>query len=188
MQHDLDHHWSHLYNQGRDFTLASSGQISKFLTFVSPTAPKTCLDIGCGTGQLTRELYHRGYAVVGVDASSSAVKLAGSFTTVSSSKLSYQQLDIEQDGLSDLPHAPYGLITCKLVYAFIKDKPALLEKVQQLLAPDGVFVVITPLSDIVPPEKKNIVASEEDMRLLATSFRQVAKYDEAGMTYLILRD
>ncbi|HWZ66004.1 MAG TPA: class I SAM-dependent methyltransferase [Patescibacteria group bacterium] len=76
MQQNTDQHWSNLYDQGRDYLLASHQAISKYLERVDPPAPKTVLDIGCGTDQLTRELYHRGYRVVGVDVSTSAISTA----------------------------------------------------------------------------------------------------------------
>lgn len=61
MSSPTDQHWSKLYEQGRDFRLISSNEINRFLRHVSPDTPKTNLDLGSGTGQLTRELYHRGY-------------------------------------------------------------------------------------------------------------------------------
>lgn len=58
-----DANWSRPYDQGRDFRPISTPELDKPLSFVKPTAPKTALDIGCGTSQLTRELYHRGYTI-----------------------------------------------------------------------------------------------------------------------------
>lgn len=81
--------------------------------------------------------------------------------------------------------APYGLITCKLVYAFIEDKPAFLKRVKRLLAPEGLFVVVTPLPEHVPAEKIEIAASADDVALLSSSFDVVAQYEERGLTYFL---
>jgi SAM-dependent methyltransferase len=182
---NVDNWWSDIYDQGRDFTLAASHEISKFLGFAHPALPKTALDIGCGTGQLTRELYHRGYKTVGIDASTSAIQIACSLTVVPPEQLSYVRFDIERNEPGKLPHAPYGLITCKLVYAFIEDKPTFLKRVKQLLAPEGLFVVVTPLPEHVPPEKIEIAASADDVALLSSAFDVVAQYEERGLTYFL---
>jgi len=129
-------------------------------------------------------LYHRGYRAVGIDASENAIRIARSLTTAPSEKLSYVLFDIERDELSDLPDAPYGLITCKLVYAFIKDKPAFLKRVNELLAPQGTFVVITPLPEDTPPDKQHIaVPYEKTLQELRTVFPHVDTYREQSLTY-----
>ncbi|HWZ65204.1 MAG TPA: class I SAM-dependent methyltransferase [Patescibacteria group bacterium] len=182
---DIDSHWSNLYDQGRDYLLASHQAISKYLERVDPSAPKAVLDIGCGTGQLTRELYHRGYKVIGIDVSASAVKLARSFSVVTPNKLDYLRFDIEQGDLSKLPLAPYGLITCKLVYAFIKDRPNFLQKISQELAPNGTFIIITPLPDDAPDKLAITVPYQRTMDELSAVFADVKSFREQGITYFV---
>lgn len=151
---NLNAYWNHCYDSGRDFITIGPQSLTTLLSYVKKDQSKNCLDIGCGSGQLTRELQHRGYRCVGVDASSSAIKLAQSATT--SADITYLHLDIEQANPADLPNQPYSLITCKLVYAFIINKPNFLANVCDLLADQGTFVVITPLKPDVPPEKSAI--------------------------------
>lgn len=100
--------------------LARSQDITRFLSYADSDTPKTVLDIGSGTGQLTRELFHRGYKCVGIDVSLSAVKMAESLTVVPQASVTYLHFDIENDDLGKLPRASYGLITCKLVYASLR--------------------------------------------------------------------
>ena len=182
---EIDVFWSGLYDQGRDYTLIRSQEISNFLQYADPASPNTALDVGCGTGQLTRELWHRGYKVAGVDISESAIKIAQSLTVVPATELYYKRADIEQDAVADLPFQPYGLITCKLVYAFMRDKPAFLDNVVQLLDSKGVLVVITPLLETTPPEKKGIAASQEDVDLLRGRCDQIAWYEERELGYFV---
>lgn len=186
---DTDVYWSRLYDQGRDYTLLSSGVLTRLLSFADNAIPKTCIDIGCGTGRLTRELYHRGYQCVGVDASTSAIRLASQLTVVAREQLRYVRFDIEHDDTRKLPQQPYSLITCKLVYAFIQDKPAFVQKVKQLLAPGGIFVVITPHTDETPKERSEIAVGDRELKLLAENFQQLDMYkgDERGgaLTYFV---
>lgn len=177
--------WDDLYKQGRDYKLINSRKISSLLQYTDPHLRKVALDIGCGTGQLSRELYHRGYKVVGIDISNSAIEIARSLTTVSPGKLSYLSFDIERNVIATLPSQPYGLITCKLVYAFIRDKQVFLTKVASLLDNRGIFVVITPLLEQIPDEKKNIAVSSEDIELLRQHFEQIAWYEEGFLGYFI---
>jgi 2-polyprenyl-3-methyl-5-hydroxy-6-metoxy-1,4-benzoquinol methylase len=189
MNPSTDQHWSAVYKQGRDFQLISSQEIDRFLEYVTPETPKTCLDLGSGTGQLSRELYHRGYEVVGIDASHEAVRRAQQLTIVSSEQLLYLHADIERINLKDmaLPQAGFGVVTCKLVYAFIQDKPAFLEKVKSVLHPKGICVVITPMFEDVEVEKRPVATSDEDMKLLEAHFEKVAVYKSKGLTYFIGR-
>jgi hypothetical protein len=64
-----------------------------------------------------------------------------------------------------------------------------IEKVKQLLAPDGVFVVITPHTDDVPAERRSIAVNDSDLNLLSNAFRPLALYkgDEQGgpLTYFV---
>ncbi len=189
MSLSVDQHWSNIFKQGRDFQLVSSQEIDRFLSYTLPETPKTCLDLGCGTGQLTRELYHRGYKVIGVDASSEAVRRAKELTIVPDEELSYAQVDIEHDDLSEKAGslAPYGIVTCKLVYAFIKDKTAFLEKVKNVLHPEGVFVVITPMLEDVDESKKGIAIDNGALKLLKAHFKEVSIYKLNGLTYIVSR-
>jgi 2-polyprenyl-3-methyl-5-hydroxy-6-metoxy-1,4-benzoquinol methylase len=185
MMDDLQQHWNSYYKQNRDFKAVLTPGITKFLNYIPENAPKTTLDIGCGTGQLTRELWHRGFKTVGIDVSNTAIDIARSATIVPEESLDYTQFNIEQDNTSVLPFQPYGLITCKLVYAFMHDKPAFNNKVKQLLDPQGIFVIITPLAEQTPPEKHGITVTEDDITLLQKDFTQLERYDENGLCYFI---
>lgn len=184
-----DKYWSEIYDSGRDFSLIGSGTLTKLLSYAPIDAPKSCLDIGCGTGQLTRELFHRGYTCFGIDASKSAIRTACTLTTVPATRLSYSQFDVEVDDIEGLATKQFNLITCKLVYAFIKDKPSFLNKVKKLLTPGGIFVVITPHVDDTPAERQGIAVSEDEIKLLDSSFRQLDLYKDpmpgGALTYFI---
>lgn len=167
--------------------LASSQEITRFLQHVPDDAPRTALDIGCGTGQLSRELYHRGYRVVGVDASSSAITIARSLTTAPAAELRYIQRDVERTRLAKLPRRSYGLITCRLVFAFITDKGQFLRAVANVLAPKGALVIITPLLGHVPEQKRAIAVDPSATQALLEEFFAVEFYEERGEGVFICR-
>lgn len=123
-------------------------------------------------------------ATIGVDASASAIKLAKSLAVTPSAEMQYVHFDIEQDDIQELPEPSYALITCKSVYAFIKDKPAFLRKVRTLLAPSGVFGVSTWHVDDVPVERRAIAVGDGEFELLSSNFKTLARYkgDEPDMT------
>lgn len=173
-------YWNHLYDSGREYTLITQTALSTILSFTSDSLPKTCLDIGCGTGQLTRELYHRGYQCTGLDLSASAITIAASLTVVPHNELQYIRHDIAHDDLTKLPHGSYSIITCKLVYAFIPNKASFLERVRSLLTPGGTFVVVTPHTVETPPDRQGIAVADTDLALLATHFRQRALYKDSA--------
>lgn len=182
---NVDEYWSELYDQGRDFRLMTSEELTRLLSYADDPTIKSCLDIGCGTGQLTRELYHRGYSSVGIDASTSAIRIARSLTIVSNEQIQYTHMNIERDDLSALLRRGYALITCKLTYAFIEDKAAFLERVRRMLIPNGRFIVITPRLEDAPIERRDIAVNNEHLRLLSACFKEVALYKDHGLTYFI---
>ncbi len=181
---NTDQHWSNYYDQGKDFGLITAQAITKLLSYVDDDLPKTNLDIGCGTGQLTRELYHRGYTCLGVDASAKALEIARSLTMREG--LEYRQFDVEAEGIKSLSDQSYTLITCKLVYVFIKDKASFLSKVTSVLAERGIFVIITPLTTDVPPEKAGIAIDfDQTIDELRAAFKKVQLYPGQGVTYFV---
>lgn len=186
---NTDTYWSELYDNGRDFTLISGGTLSKLLSYTNSSLPKTCLDIGCGSGQLTRELYHRGYQCIGLDASVVAVQIASQQTVIPHNQLRYEHFDIEFDDFAKIPRQPYSLIVCKLVYAFIHDKPALIEHVNRLLAPGGIFIVITPHVDDTLAGRSGIAVGDNELELLANGFKQLDLYKgeerSGALTYFV---
>lgn len=141
---NLDTKWSKLYKEDKDYRPISTSHLTLILSFASRNVPETCLDIGCGTGGLTRELYHIGYSCVGIDASATAIHIANQATTHTES-LKYIQGNFETESFSAFKEQSFSLVTCKLVYAFIQDKPAFLKKARSLMRDEGTFILITPV-------------------------------------------
>ena len=182
---NVEKHWSKVYDSGRDFTLTTWEEISNFLAELDSSLPKTHLDIGCGTGQLTREMQHRGFTSVGIDASSVAIKIARSLTTAPVDELNYINANIEQEQLTNVGLSTYSVVTCRLVYAFIKDKTGFLRKVAELLDTKGVFVLATPLVNFMPEEKRGISVEDSDIVLVNKLFKLTRTFETGNIHYFI---
>ena len=181
----LDQHWSSQYAQGKDFKLARGSDVDFIVAHTNNSAQKIALDIGCGTGQLTRELYHRGFDCVGIDSSSEAIRLARNRTVQPS--LSYHKADILDASFDTIVgNKRFSLITCKLVLAFISDKSVLIEKIANLLLPKGTFVVITPVHEGGVKTPIGVDASATQ-RLLAHHFSDVTATTRDGLMYFVCK-
>lgn len=186
MNTQIDAHWTHYYGQGKDFGLITSQALTSVLSNIETNTKKVCLDIGCGTGQLTRELFHRGYECVGVDISSKAIETAKNHTGTPT--LHYLHFDIENDDVSTLPLQPYSLITCKLVFAFIKNKDNFIDNVRFVMAKGGSFVIITPTYKESSDTKPIAVDYEATLKLLDGTFKKVSTFELTdGLTCYVCR-
>ncbi|MEW2269389.1 class I SAM-dependent methyltransferase [Streptomyces griseofuscus] len=114
-----------------------------------PRQGRPALDIGSGDGSLARYLHHElGYRTTGIDCSPSAVELAAAhdINPGPSPGPAWQCVDITTDDVTVLAHPAYALITCRLVYRWIDDKPAFLDQIRRILALGGVFWVVTEIA------------------------------------------
>lgn len=92
-------------------------------------------------------------------------------------------MDFESDSLGN---TKFDLITCKLVFAFIKDASNFIERVRATLANDGAFVIITPTHEQVEEEKQNIAIDHKNtLELLEIKFTDVNHFELDGLTVYI---
>jgi len=125
-------HWNKVYKAGRKFT-----PVNEIVLDSLQLTGKTALDIGCGTGELTRQLKARGFDVTGIDPSDYAIEAAKSID----SDVEYLCAPFEQTALD----AKYDVITINKVLAFVKDPKEFLLKAKGLLKAGGKLVLITPV-------------------------------------------
>ena len=184
MNKTLDEHWSQYYRQGKDFVIASEQAVHLIANLTDQSPPKNCLDIGCGTGQLAQALNNRGFKVTAVDVSSEAVKLA---IVKNNSAVTFIHFDIENEDPKRLQDQPFSLITCKLVYAFINNKPKFLSMVKSLLKDKGLFVIIAPLINNVPGFKKGIAVDAAATKKLLQKFFAAETKTVDELEYFICR-
>ena len=96
------------------------------------------LDIGCGAGQLTRELVERGAVVTGIDVSPAMVEIArnrlGGLATFTIGALS-EPLPFESGS--------FDVVVASLVMHYIEEWTPVLKEILRVLTPDGSLALST---------------------------------------------
>lgn len=98
-----------------------------------PSGPTPALDVGCGTGELARELTRLGYRPIGIDASAKMLEAA-------------QGLLAARADASRLPFAngAFGLVTAIGVLEYLPDPLVGLSELARVTAPGGVLLATVP--------------------------------------------
>ncbi|WP_330336446.1 methyltransferase, FxLD system [Streptomyces sp. NBC_00557] len=137
-------YWEPLWAGGRRYREVTSTEAALLADHVGPGHGRPALDIGTGEGSHARRLHQPGYRTIGIDFAPSAI--AAARNTQQSNGPAWHLTDFVSDDLSALPDATYAVVTCRLVYRWIDDKAAFLDRVRQVLAPDGTFWVVTEVA------------------------------------------
>lgn len=153
--------WDLQYKNDRDYAWLSTSKLTHVLNQIGAPKSSRALDIGCGTGQLCRDLAHRGFIVKGLDYSDTAIYQARQSTILPADTIHFDVCDIEKDEI----HAEdkFDVIFCKYVFAFIASKEIFLQKIASLKTNTGVFVVISPDLTSLPDAKRHISMDHQDI-------------------------
>ena len=143
--------WDEVYRSGHDFGVLHENIINRIANFVVDSEDRTALDVGCGVGNLVRQLGARLFDVTGVDPSSEAIELAR-LRDVSNVYIHGTINDVDGE---------FDLITCKHVIAFIPDLMQFMNQVADHLAPSGVFAVVAPTLDRIINGKPGIAIDRQ---------------------------
>ncbi|MGW1466358.1 methyltransferase, FxLD system [Streptomyces sp. NPDC002308] len=189
--------WSAHFAEGRGF--ARLGDEEKRLLTEHVPAPGgggRALDACCGTGELAVFLTSLGYAVDGADFAEGALDRARA-EHAGAPGVRWLNLDIEHDDPAPLHEDGYDLVTFRLSVAFLRDRSRVLRGLGARLREGGAVVVITPVvtpvadgaaSDAAASEERRRIALDEDeLVLLADGFEETARFDAAGLAFLVLR-
>ena len=168
-----------LWAAGRRYRRPCEAEKRLMADNLGPAGGRPALAVGSGDGSLARHLHHElGYRTTGVDCSPSALALAAAQDTGPGP--AWRCADITTDDLSALPDAAYALVTCRLVYRWMDDKPGFLDRVRRLLPPGGTFWVVTGIAGRRPttdPAHRELGISPADTELLATGWSVVRTAD-----------
>jgi 2-polyprenyl-3-methyl-5-hydroxy-6-metoxy-1,4-benzoquinol methylase len=145
--------WDKQYLQGIDYLVLPTVELSEILSAAKIKQKSRILDYGCGTGLLTRELFHRGMGVVGADISQSALKIARSATTCPIPYVNPKQVD-----------GKFDAIICKHVVAFL-DLVHVRNYFYNLLGDEGILIIITPIETSAIYEYKPQICIQEAVLL-----------------------
>lgn len=179
--------WHRHYADGRGFRRLGEREAALLAEHcAAPAEGGRALDVGCGTGELAVHLASLGYAVDAVDFAAGAITRARE-EHPGAGEVNWCRLDIERDDPAELGVQGYDLITLRLVYAFLHDRTRVLHGLGQRLRPGGAVVVVTPLDEHTPEERRDISLGEEEIGLLTAGWGRADRFDADGLAFLVLR-
>lgn len=136
----------------------STPQLDAFLTAVTDEAggsPLALLDVGCGSGRLSRRFHERGFSVLGVDINVEAIEAARTQFAVDDAgrSLTFSVADFAADESPSLDGGPFDVAVCQLVVSIIGDarqRANLLRHVRDAVRPGGrLFLSASGVSDTI---------------------------------------
>lgn len=145
--------WNQPYSNNRDFKWVSTSETEKLAALAgdASSGSLSLLDVGCGTGQLVRDMYHRGFEVSGIDISTKAIDIAKISSVYVGDGLDFKV----GDALEPYNHV-YNLIVCKYVIAFLPKRHKFYENALSAMYTTSKLIIITPQEDLLPTNKKSI--------------------------------
>lgn len=176
--------WNNIFSQDKDYVKISPSFLDELLTHLNLNKESRILDIGCGTGDLVIKLAKKGFKATGLDVSDVALLKAKNKAAEEKieNSTNFIEFNAEISNYKTIPNSPFDLITCKLVFAFIKDKPLFLQNIKSILNENGNFVLITPVlyPNIEYSEHLNKISvnKEETLNLLKQNFSKVEIFKE----------
>ncbi|MFF3501520.1 methyltransferase, FxLD system [Streptomyces sp. NPDC003247] len=178
--------WEQHYGDGKGFRRV--GERERDLLAEHAPAPDggRALDVGCGTGEMSVCLASLGYTVDAVDFAASAIARARA-EHADVEGVRWLRLDIERDDPAPLHEKGYDLVVLRLMYPFVKDRRRLMHRLGERLRDGGALVVITPVVENTPAERRGIALDEDEIALAAAGWETVERLDADGLAFLVLR-
>ncbi|MFI0928667.1 methyltransferase, FxLD system [Streptomyces sp. NPDC021012] len=179
--------WEQHYSDGKGFRQLGERERELLAEHAPlPDGGGRALDVGCGTGELAVYLASLGYTVDAADFTDSALARAreehGDVEGVR-----WLHLDIEHDDPAPLHDEKYDLITLRLMYAFVQDRGRVVHGLGERLRDGGALVVITPVVENTPEERRGIALDEDEIAVLVAGWETVERLDADGLAVLVLR-
>jgi SAM-dependent methyltransferase len=136
---DAKAHWEEHYGE-RDRVW--SGRVNvRLAELVSALAPGRALDLGCGEGADAVWLAERGWEVVAVDISDTALLRARSAAEAHgvSERIVFQQHDLAES----FPRGSFGLVSAQFFHSKLPlDRPRILRLAAQAVRPGGTLLIV----------------------------------------------
>jgi SAM-dependent methyltransferase len=155
----------------------------------TPDQPLRLLDVGCGSGRLSRRLWERGFAVLGVDISPLAISAAQSLAAPADAAgrwLRFQEADFAADQSPGLDTGPFDVVVCQLVISIIgtaRNRSNLLRHVRDHLRPGGWLTLsASGVSAAINPGYARLYA--EDERLTGECHSYFSRTDRGDVLYM----
>jgi len=172
-------------------TKESTPWLDAFLDRLRQAAPErlTLLDVGCGSGRLSRRLRQQGFSVLGVDINAAAIRAAGQGAGSEDGAggwLRFAEADFAADQPPRLDHGPFDVVVCQLVISIIgatRQRANLLRHIRASLRPGGWLALsASAVSDTINPGYARLYA--EDVRLTGESHSYLSRDDRGEVLYM----
>jgi SAM-dependent methyltransferase len=177
--------WEDHYTAGKGFAPVTDTEFTAWTDHLGDPDGRSLLDLGCGTGELTRRLHQAGFTALGADLSATAVKQARRDTDRDGRDPAFVRFDADRDGPEALPTAAFEVITCRLVWVFLGAAGRF--RVVSLLAPGGVLCVLTPVRERLT-QRTNTGMPEQEITGLRAGFTDCSRTDLGPLALLALRN
>lgn len=178
--------WSKHYHDGRGFRRLGDEEKGLLAEHVPAPEGGRALDVGCGTGEMAAYLASLGYSVDGIDFAEGALERARA-EHAGVEGVRWLRLDVEHDDLVDLDDDGYDVIVMRLSVAFVDNRAHVLRRLAARLRDGGALVIITPIAEQTPDERRHIALDEDELATLVDGFPAVERFDAAGLAMLVLR-
>jgi len=178
------------YDAGAIPSKDSTPQLDAFLTAVADEAggsPLALLDVGCGSGRLSRRIYERGFSVLGVDINPEAIEGARTRLTVvdAGRSLTFAVADFAADESPAIDGGRFDVAVCQLVISIIGDarqRANLLRHVRDTMRPGGrLFFSASGVSDSINPGYARLYA--EDLPLTGERHTYLSRDASGAVLY-----
>ena len=168
--------------QYEQFERERSAPFFDLLDLVEPAPGGRVIDLGCGTGELTRSLHERTQAstTLGLDSSRSMLERSAQYA---GDGLSFELGDIAVWA----PSEPFDVIFSNAALHWVDDHPALFARLTEALAPGGQLAVQVPANHVHPSHlTAERVAKEEPFRTALDGYvRRTPMLEPEGYAVLL---
>lgn len=151
-------------------TKEATPQLDAFLAAAAAASPEppTLLDVGCGSGRLSRRIHELGFSVLGVDISSAAIQAAREQppppAAAASRRLAFAEADFAAEAAPRLDDGPFDIAVCQLVVSIVggpAERRNLLRNIRCHLRPGGLFFLsASGVSDSINPGYARLYAED----------------------------
>lgn len=146
-----------------------------------PQGSGWALDLGCGSGETSREIAKHGYDVIGLDYSKEAITQARE----KKSPVTFLEDNLE-NGILQTVHFKARFVLDSKVLAFIKNKEAYLKNIARILSQDGTFVI----QSFFQAPKQEICIGDSEHALIRKHFtvkkQEIQVYPEKEVVLYVL--
>lgn len=178
--------WSKHYADGNGFRQLGDKEKALLAEHAPAPAGGRALDAGCGTGELAVFLASLGYTVDALDFAEGALERARA-EHAAVEGVRWLCLDLERDDPEPLHEDGYDLVTLRLMYPFLANRMSAVHALGERLRPGGALVVITPVVEHTPEERRRIALDEDEIGLLTEGWETVERLEADQLAVLVLR-